>query len=454
MRAKVGPGWAQRGLCAIVVGVAGCAAPGGARAYDGRHDEYLRTQPPPDGNPSGDLSLGAPLERAALVRAVLARNPTIEAARQAWRAALEEVPQATALDDPMLSYAVAPFSIASDVRLGHEVQLSQRLPFPGKRRLAGEVAVAEAEAARSEAATVRLELALMASNLFDDYYVAARALTINAEHQALLAHLKQSAEAQYVAGRAAQQDPLQAEVELAHLEHERLVLETELAVLRAQANALLHRVVTAPLPPPPADLPATSKAVAPLATLLDVALEKRPELEADRARLRAGDAAVDLAARERYPDLEIMGSYSSMWDMPEHQWMVGLGLNLPIWRGKRKAAERSAQAQTGRLTSQLEGRVDEIRVEVERSRRQLEEAMHVVHLYESRLVPAARDQVAAAMAGFPTGTTPFLAVIEAEKNQRVVKLRYETARADVHRRRAALDRATGRLPGAADGGAR
>jgi len=79
-------------------------------------------------------ALGTTLERGALIEAVLERNPTLEAARQAWQAALQRVPQATSLDDPMLSYSLAPLSIAADAAgYGHVVRVSQHLPAPGTR---------------------------------------------------------------------------------------------------------------------------------------------------------------------------------------------------------------------------------------------------------------------------------------------------------------------------------
>src|SRR5258706_12684880 len=53
------------------------------------------------------------MERRVLVEAVLVANPDIEAIRQGWRAALAEVSAAGALDDPMVSYEVAPLSIGS-----------------------------------------------------------------------------------------------------------------------------------------------------------------------------------------------------------------------------------------------------------------------------------------------------------------------------------------------------
>jgi outer membrane protein TolC len=70
----------------------------------------------------------------------------------------------------------------------------------------------------------------------------------------------------------------------------------------------------------------------------------------------------------------------------------------------------------------------------------------VVDLYESRLLPAAHDQLRAARSGFETGQVSFLSVVEAEKNLRSVELGYEEARTDRHRRRADLERALGVPP--------
>ena len=126
------------------------------------------------------FSTEEPLRRATLVTAVLERNPDVEAARQAWRGALARHPQARALQDTMASYSLAPLSIGSDeVQFGQVVRLEQRFPTPGKLRFAGEVALAEAEAEAASYESVRLNLALMASSLFDEYYRITRLLTLN-----------------------------------------------------------------------------------------------------------------------------------------------------------------------------------------------------------------------------------------------------------------------------------
>jgi outer membrane protein TolC len=69
-----------------------------------------------------------------------------------------------------------------------------------------------------------------------------------------------------------------------------------------------------------------------------------------------------------------------------------------------------------------------------------------VHLYDERLLPAARAQVDAALAGFTSGTNDFPAVVSAERGLRDIELAAYRARAEAWRRQAAIDRAVGRLP--------
>lgn len=392
-------------------------------------------------------AFGPVLERHKLLATVLERNPGIAAARQAWEMARERIPQAESLDDPMASYALAPLSVAGDARFGDQLRIGQRIPFPGTLRLRGEVAAAEAAAAGQRVEEVRLRLATMASLLFDGYYLVARALEVNAEHLRLLEDVQKVAVSRYGAGLAPQQAPIQAEVEAAHLLHRQVVLETDRRTLVAQLNALLHREPRAPLPAPPRELPVPAaparEAIA--ATILAT----RPELQTQRAEIEARRAAVKLKQLDFYPDFEVMTSYNSMWGMEEHRWMVGVGVNLPIWRKRIRAGVAEAEARLGSAQSTLARLEDEVQAEVEVALQDLHEALHVILLYRNRVLPAARDQIAAARAGFETGANTMLSLIDAERSLRTAELNYYQALADANTRRAELDRALGRLPFAA-----
>jgi len=432
----------------LSVGLAGCAT-AQARRYDGLAAELRRTAASPRaaGGESPDLEGLASLDRIAFIRAVLARNPSIETARQGWRAALAEYPQATAFPDPMVEYSFAPLSIGSDdVSFGQVVGLSQRFPWPGKLALEGEVALAEAEAARESYESTRQRLALMASMLFDQYYAVARTLELNEEHRRLAEDIKAVAEAQYEAGRASQQEPLQAEVELSHVIHQRVVLESRRAVIVAQMNGLLHRRPNQSLPPPEQIDPGAHE-VETSEALYEQARHNRPELRASASQIRGRESAVDLAERQYYPDFGVMTSYNSMWMQPDHQWMVGLSLNIPIQLGARRGAVDQAEARLAQARSRLLSADDEVQVDVERARQRLIEAHHVVRLYRERLLPAARAQIEAARIGYETGRNGFQALIDAERSVRTVEIAHQEAIATLGQRRAELDHAIGRVPG-------
>ena len=127
--------------------------------------------------------------------------------------------------------------------------------------------------------------------------------------------------------------------------------------------------------------------------------------------------------------------------------MLGVTVDIPLQRGRRRAALDQAEARTALEQSRDQSLRDRIAVEVARALVSARESARVVELLERRLVPAARDQVRAALAGFTSGQNAFTAVIDAEENQREVELELHGARAQLWRRVAALDRAVGRVAG-------
>lgn len=426
-----------------------------AQAGEAASNPPRRSAFAPEAEPEEGASLFASdpyLERAALVRAVLARNPNLHAARYAWRAAIARYPQVTALDDPMLGIGISPRSIDSNaVDPAPQIDLSQKLPFPGKLRLRGQAALAEAEAMAQDHAAVELRLATMASLLFDDYYLASRALEINAEHIALLEEFQRIATARYETGEASQQDPIQAEVELTHALHRDLVLGTNRRITIEQINALLHRGMGAALPPAPPRMaiPASDHHGEDAAMLTERALEDRPELAAADARIEAEASRVDLARREYFPDVTVLGSYNRRMPREDVQGFVGVQLAVPIQIGRRRGALEEARARLEQARSRRRALEDEVRLSVQTGADRLAESRHVVRLFRDRLVPAAEDQISAARSGFETGRNSFLALIDAQRNLRNVELGYEQALADLGHRRAELDRSLGRLPGLA-----
>jgi outer membrane protein, heavy metal efflux system len=433
--------------------VTGCASATPDRYHELRADLDRHTSHA--GIAAGEHAAHDPFEdarellREALIDAVLASNRQLEASRHALAEALAEVPRATALADPMLSYSVAPLSpLDRDARFGQEVMLSQTFPWPGVRRARGQAATAQAEASQSDYLTTRLDLALTAALLYDDYVRITRTLEINAVHLTLLDDAQASARAEYEAGRATLQDPLQAEVEASHLQHRQLALEGELEALIARINGLLHRDQAQPLPPPPSERAVPAAPTAPIEELVAAALKARTELEESEARIRAGEASLELARKDYYPNLGVSASYSTMWDHLAHRLMVGLSVNLPLARKRREAGVDQAQARIQGARAEREHLVTEITAEVVALLRRAQESAHVVAHYRDQILPASRDRVDAAHAAFLAGNLSFFAVVDALRALRNHELEYEENLATLYQRLAALDRAQGRIPGA------
>ena len=141
-------------------------------------------------------------------------------------------------------------------------------------------------------------------------------------------------------------------MEYNHLLHRGIVLERRRKNAVGRINALLNRMPDETLPPPPASLP-DMPGRPDVAKLRALAINRHPELVALAARVRGREAAVGLARKDYYPDITVMGTYSTMWTREEHRGMIGFGLNIPLGRDQRRAAVNEAQARVGEFKMEL-----------------------------------------------------------------------------------------------------
>ena len=279
------------------------------------------------------------LSAEQLVAEVLARNPSLQAMNAAWRAAAERCPQVISLDDPMFGFLVSTAHVGmNDPEDGWMVEASQRVPWMGKRALRGESASAEAQAAASEAGDTRLRLVEAGRIALYDYYQARRQLEVNRGITELMSGFREVARTRYEASQATEQDVLMADVELGDLQTRKAELGREETIAVARINTLLHREAGYPLPAPPQQL---DEPVAPpqIELLHGVALT-RPDLAARAARVRAEEAAVELAHKEFMPDLDFVARYDTSMADPKMRPVLGMNLNVPVQRSRRWAAVR------------------------------------------------------------------------------------------------------------------
>jgi cobalt-zinc-cadmium efflux system outer membrane protein len=382
----------------------------------------------------------------AIVEQVLVRNPTLAQMTAAWQAASARYPQVTSLDDPMFGTTIAPASIGSnDVEFGYRLDVSQKIPFCGKRGLRGENALAEAAAAGKDVEDIRLQLIESARDAFFEYYLVVRAISTNVDNLRLLTGFREEAKSRYEKALVPEQDVFQADVELGRQRERELTLERMRKVAIARINTLMHMPPETALPPPPERL-TLDRTMPSVDVLRSLALNQRPDLQGLSERIRADEASLALACKEFYPDVEVSAAYDTiMGNGPTRDLapQIGARINLPVRKARRDAAVAEAQARIAQRRAELDSRIDQVSLQLQEAYEQVVESEKIVHLYEQTILPASRNNVAAARSAYETAKAPFLSLIEAERNEVTVLDRYYESVADYFRRRATLERVIG-----------
>ncbi|HSP98762.1 MAG TPA: TolC family protein [Candidatus Dormibacteraeota bacterium] len=384
-----------------------------------------------------------PLRLDDVVAIALRDNPVIANAGQRADALRERPAQASAFDDPTLSWEAwdIPESLRVDEAENNIFRLSQKVPFPGKRRLAGEAATHEADAAGEDVRTTRLEVQAAVTRAYADLWLAGERAQIIARDRILYDRLAHTAESQYAIGQTPQADVLRAQVELTHSVIEQRTAGLAIDAARADLNALLSRTPDAPLgdPEPPAVRPIDT----PLATLIERALGTRPELAGQRAMIDRETSGVELAELGYWPDFEVsVGRFLNYGRSDGFGAMASV--TLPFAHlDKYRAAVGEARVRVSGAESALRGLQDRVRRDVARAYAQANAAALEYELAHSTHVPHAEQAVQANEAAYASGAVDFASLLDALRTMQDTHLQHAEAAADYLRSVADLERAIG-----------
>src|SRR5439155_20750745 len=408
----------------VLVGVTSAAF---ARAADVSSPDWF----PPDST----LSL------AWVERTALARNPSLSAMREAWREAGARAEQAGALEDPMLDGMLAPRSLGSgSVDPAYRVGLTQPFPIFGQRGLRRRAARGEAEAAAFDFETARLDLLRDVREAYFDYYRVCRGQETNRELVKLMGESRRVALAKYSAGTVGQTDPLQAVTELAMLEHESVVLGQQRRMILARLRVLLHLPQNTALPEPPRELPMPE--FPSTEQWLNARMQpKWPELAAADARVKARQATLTLAHRERLPGLGFGVAYDRFWSESELRASVSVSLNLPLNLGRLAAREREARAALSKAEAERLAVRDRIEQRIEEASASLGLNLHDVEIMRDAVVPATERSMKAVRAAYEANRSDFITLLNATRDLARARLELYEAQVMAHQAQAELQRA-------------
>lgn len=374
------------------------------------------------------------LELAALLESIQSANSALRVSELRRRAALAEIDAAGSLEDPQLSYRIAPSSIGDSIPsavgdvLGVRqiIQVNQAIPWPGKRALRRDLARTRAYLAEYSREELEVALVDQGRQLWLQMWFIEAAQEVYDEQQALLESLEEVVEEQYAGGLGLQQQLLEVETEQIRLEHRTLVLAQERRRLRAQVNQLLDRAPGSPLASPSEMLPVPVMPTP--ARIIERVLESSFALKTLRTRAELEGVEQELVALDDYPDFQVSAGYNELWNDSSLRSTIGISVNIPVDFGKRSA--RKAAAGFAHASARADVRRKEIalQAEVEQLLSEYEELSHSITLYEEQLLPTAEQSYEASLANYQAGGGEFQTLIEVREELLILNLQLQQMR--------------------------
>ncbi len=361
-----------------------------------------------------------------LIDEALRANPEVLAAQKRYEAARQRPGMESALPDPMLSigYASAgkPWPLAgigTEPTANAGLMVSQEFPFPGKRKLRGDVAAKMAEAEWSSYEETRLSVISRLKQAYHRLRYGHEIIGILTRNRDLLTEYLRVAEARYSVGKAAQQDIFKAQTARSILEARIMRTEQERRAREAEINTLLARDPRAALGAPPEIPPGTLKVT--LDELFRRASQASPALMREQKLIERTELAVSLARKDYYPDYTLSAGYFNMGRMPD-MYQFRVDFKLPAWfRRKQQAGVTEQVMNLSQARRSWEAADQAIHYRIREEYLMAETSERLMRLYADTVLPQARLALDSSLASYETGAVDFLTVL----NNFTTRLDYE-----------------------------
>jgi cobalt-zinc-cadmium efflux system outer membrane protein len=389
------------------------------------------------------------------VRQALDSNPEARQKLAEYRAAIQKIPQVTALPDPMLTFTR--FVRSVETRVGPQVSglmLSQKFPWFGTLDLRGKLALRDASALYHGFRAFERNIAASIKDTFYELAYVDRARQITLQDQSLLTHYEQLAQSRYATGGGLQQAVIKIQAEITKTLSRLALLNQQRESVVARLNALRNRrpeepvgpVETLPLPPAQLDLE----------ELYELGEMHRPEIRATLDMIEQSQLAIELAKKGYWPDVTISTGLVDVGgredpagralpppDSGKNIYNFSVGINIPIRRDKYRAAVVGASetlvAHRNRYTSLR----NKIRLEVREQTSKIEMLREQLNLYEQVLTPQAESALRSTEAAYETGQLGALDLLDSERTLLEIRLSGARHATDYLRALARLELALG-----------
>jgi len=395
--------------------------------------------------------LAGPQPVETYIAYALARNPDIHAAYKQVEAAALRVPQAASLEDPMLEVNpyLAPMQMG-EMEQVIQMGVSQQIPWFGKLRTRAAAAEQGAQRARAELAATELAVIEQVKIAYYELYFVQQAIQVTQADRELLGGLLEIAGSRFRIGQVSQQDVLRAELEVLDIENQLIQLRQERESAQARLARRLHLSPETPIQTldqlPAEQIPRD------LHRLYEQAIAARPELHAQLADVMRERRNVDLARLDYFPNVRLSGMWMGMV-MPDNgmpgppdtgnAFLLGVGVNLPIYRKRLDAGVQEAEARVVSSARQYDSLRDQTQEEVKDLFAQISSQQELLRLLGDEIVPKAEQTFEVSLRAYEVGEVTFLQLVDNWRQLLRFQLSAYRLEAQLRQSLARLERAVG-----------
>ncbi|WP_339794277.1 TolC family protein [uncultured Imperialibacter sp.] len=319
-------------------------------------------------------------------------NPGLKATHKAFEAALEQVSQASGLQDPNLT--VSAFGQMIETRVGPQkarFSLSQMFPWFGTLKAQGHLAALMAESKYQAFLDERNRLYYQVAAAYYPLYELNAFKTIEADNIRLLESYKAIATAKFSSGSGTMVDVLRVDIMLQSANTRLTILDKEEASLKTTFNNLLNRDIGENI------VVIDSLAVDDALTADDSLPATHPRIAELELKIEGSQAAEYAARKQGLPKLGVGLDYIIVGertdfaagaappaDNGKDAIMPMVSVSLPVFRKKYRAAVKEAQLMQESYAFQKQATVNALATDYEVTRFELAQQRELIGLYEGQ----------------------------------------------------------------------
>ncbi|MFZ5801077.1 MAG: TolC family protein, partial [Candidatus Omnitrophota bacterium] len=385
------------------------------------------------------------LSLKSLIKEAQDHNPELLAAKKRWEASTARVPQAKALDDPVVGFKFdktpgSPFQLGKTRSEERMLSFSQFLPFFGKLSLKGKIAVVESQMLAAEYKTKELEIINQVKKVYYELFMNYKEEELKKESLKLLEGIAKVAETRYALAEMAQEEVYKIHSEVARLNNDIANLKQERLSQETRLNTLLNKDPESALGS--ADLSEEVAFKADIRSLYESTVLNQPELIIFSYAIERNRYAKSLAKKSFFPDFMAQITERGFTTGTIGPWDLMLAFTVPLWFWTKQRYEvKEAIANLEEAEAAYKAMQNRAFAEVKDLATRIEIAKNKIQLYKTSLIPILESSVSALAAAFGSGRGDFMQLLDSERMLVEARMNYYRSLVEYNQNLADLERA-------------